>query len=186
MRVPDCAAGQARVGVAIQIPEPWAGRLRAARASFGDPHAASVPPHVTLVPPTAVAKDQVGAVADHLAASCAGLAPFRLRLRGTGTFRPVSPVVFIQVAEGISNCEQLEKLARSGPLAQRLEFPYHPHVTVAHEVCEADLDRAFSALAGFEAVFTVDAFELYCEDHAGVWRPVERIALAARASESSR
>ena len=39
-----------------------------------------------------------------------------MRLRGTGTFRPVSPVVFVNVAEGISRCELLADAVRRGPL----------------------------------------------------------------------
>ena len=68
---------------------------------------------------------------------------FRIRLRGTGTFRPVSPVVFVMVAEGISGCEQLAVSVRRGPLAVDLQFPYHPHVTVAHHLADGSLDRAF-------------------------------------------
>ena len=30
--------------------------------------------------------------------------PFRLTLRGTGTFRPVSPVVYLRVDEGWDEC----------------------------------------------------------------------------------
>ena len=32
---------------------------------------------------------------------------------------------------------------RSGPLERELKFPYHPHVTVAHDLPEEALDRAF-------------------------------------------
>ena len=35
------------------------------------------------------------------------------------SFRPVSPVVFVQVCEGISSCEQIERAVRSGPFAAR-------------------------------------------------------------------
>ncbi len=66
-----------------------------------------------------------------------------MHLRGTGTFRPVSPVVFVTVAEGISGCEQLASSVRRGPLAADLQFPYHPHVTVAHHLDDDTLDRAF-------------------------------------------
>ena len=76
-------------------------------------------------------------------------------LRGTGTFRPVSPVVFVQVAGGIAECEQLERAIRGGPLHRDLAFHYHPHVTVAHHVDEAAMDRAFEDLAGYTCTFEV-------------------------------
>ena len=55
----------------------------------------------------------------HCAAVAAAHAPFDVVLRGTGTFRPLSDVVFIQVAQGVSNCEALEVALRSGPVQPR-------------------------------------------------------------------
>jgi 2'-5' RNA ligase len=92
-------------------------------------------------------------------------------LRGTGTFRPTSPVVFIQVARGITDCERLEQAVRSGPLLRGLHFPYHPHVTVAHDLPDDVLDRAFDKLSGYEAEFRVDGFSLYEHGPDAVWRP---------------
>ena len=40
-------------------------------------------------------------------------------------------------------------------------YPYHPHVTVAHDVPTEALDRVYAELAGFDARFTVDHFTLY-------------------------
>jgi 2'-5' RNA ligase len=98
-------------------------------------------------------------------------------LRGTGTFRPISPVVFVQVASGIPWCEMIEQAVRSGPVQRDLEFPYHPHVTVAHAVPEANLDAAFDGLERFEARFTVDEIHLYRHGDDEVWRPSRAFAL---------
>ena len=46
------------------------------------------------------------------------------------------------------NPERLAQAARSGPLEQELQFPYHPHVTVAHHLDESALDHAYETLAG--------------------------------------
>ena len=102
-------------GVAVTVPEPWGSHLQGARRSFGDPAASAIPPHVTLLPPTDLAGEQLGRFVDHLAAVCALAQPFDMVLSGTGTFRPVSPVVFVQVSKGISACERLERAVRSGP-----------------------------------------------------------------------
>lgn len=158
------------IGVAIPVPEPWGSRLQRHRASFGDPQADAIPTHLTLVPPTDV-DDEVDTVEKHLSEVAANAAPFTLTLQGTATFRPVSPVVFVAVTEGISSCEQLAAQARQGPLEQKLSFPYHPHVTVAHDVPDEDLDRAFTELADFGCSFVVDAFLLYVHGCDEVWRP---------------
>ena len=157
-------------GVAVTIPEPWGTALQAARDSFGDPMASAIPPHVTLLPPTPIADDTMREFLAHLHGVTAGVEPFRMVLSGTGTFRPVSPVVFVQVSLGIAQCEKLESAVRSGPVERRLDFPYHPHVTVAHHLGEDALDRAFNDLGDFRCDFRVGSIELYTHDEDGVWR----------------
>jgi 2'-5' RNA ligase len=103
--------------------------------------------------------------------------PFDIHLRGTGTFRPVSPVVFVTLAEGISHCELLADAVRQGPLAVDLDFPYHPHVTIAHHLDDPTLDRAFDELATFECRFAVDAFSLYVHDTEAGWQPTHEYGL---------
>jgi 2'-5' RNA ligase len=159
------------IGVAIAIPEPWGGELQRRRADFGDPLADAIPTHVTLLPPTELGAEALPTVDRHLRTIALQERPFRLRLRGTATFRPVSPVVFVQLAQGIADCERVEAQVRSGPLARRLSFHYHPHVTVAHHVPEESLDRAFSELATYDASFEVWGFSLYEHGPDGVWRP---------------
>lgn len=164
------------IGVAIAVPEPWASELQGYRASFGDPLAEAIPAHVTLVPPT-VLTDSLEKVERHLADVAAATPAFSLHLRGTATFRPTSPVVFISLAEGISSCELLAAAIRQGPLAQDLAFPYHPHVTVAHDIDEEALDGAFARLADYSCEFDVTAFHLYVHGDDGVWRPEQSFAL---------
>ncbi len=166
------------IGVAIRIPEPFGDTLQAKRAEFNDPLAHAIPAHVTLLGPTRVPRRQRETLVEHLADVVAQVAPFPMSLRGTGTFRPVSDVVFVQVARGISGCERLEQRIRTGAYAVALTFPYHPHVTVAHDVAEADLDRAFDDLADFRADFEVEEIWLYEQDEMGHWRAVRPFRLA--------
>lgn len=185
MRLPERSGDQVRIGVAITVPEPYGSELQAARARFGDPWAEYIPPHITLLPPTVVEHDAMPAVDEHLAAVAAQHAPFVVRLRGTATFRPVSPVVFMQLVEGISGCEGLEADVRGGVLAQELRFPYHPHVTIAHEVPDAQLDTAFDGMADFDATFVVTRLHCYAHGDDGVWRPSRDFVLTGRAPEGS-
>ena len=164
-------------GVAVTIPEPWGSRLQGARRSFGDPAASAIPPHVTLLPPTDLAGERLERFGEHLAAVCALAQPFDMVLSGTGTFRPVSPVVFVCVVEGISQCEQLAAAVRRGPLAVELAFPYHPHVTIAHHLDDVRLDQAFEELAAFECSFEVRDFHLYVHDDEVGWQPDRSFAL---------
>lgn len=165
------------IGVSIAIPAPHAEMLQAKRASFGDPLAESIPTHITLLPPTVVEEDDLDGAVAHLDDVAAAGHTFEIVLRGTGTFRPVSPVVFVQVSRGLVECEQLEQAVRTGPLKRELQFYYHPHVTIAHHVSEENLDRAFAELADFECTFEVREFHLYEHGDDQVWRPVRTFSL---------
>jgi 2'-5' RNA ligase len=159
------------IGVAIEIPQPYGAQLQQWRRRLGDPLAMRVPPHVTLLPPTAVPAERLPVVEEHLRRIAAEERAFAMTLRGTGTFRPVSPVTFVQLAAGISDCERLERRVRSGPLHRELKFNYHPHVTVAQDVDDAALERGFTALASYAATFEVWGFTLFEEGPDRVWRP---------------
>lgn len=167
------------IGVAIGIPEPWGSQLDERRAAAGDPMAPFIPAHLTLLGPVEVdaSPEMTAKIEDHLAAVAAGHAAYHLGLRGTGTFRPVTRVVFVTVAGGAKECADLAADVRSGPLAIELRFPYHPHVTVAHDLADPALDGVSKDLASFEARFPVDGFTLYEHGSDGHWRPQRRFEL---------
>jgi 2'-5' RNA ligase len=172
------------ISVSIAIPQPFAGELQRLRGSFGDPSARTIPTHVTLLSPTEVSDDDGPAIHDHLTQVAAAQQPFTMLLRSTGTFRPISPVVFVQVAGGISACERIEQAIRTGPLKRDVQFYYHPHVTIAHHVDDAAMDRAFNELATYECSFQVSAFDLFEHGSDLVWRPVSTFDFGAAAAKS--
>jgi 2'-5' RNA ligase len=164
--------GTVTIGVSIAVPEPHGSLLQQRRAGFGDAAAAGIPTHVTLLPPTEVEAAALPEIEGHLAAVADAGRPFVMRLSGTGTFRPLSPVVFVRVVEGADECTRLQDHVRdpSGPVARELQFPYHPHVTVAHGIEEAAMDRAFEELAHYEAQWACTGFALYEQGEDGAWR----------------
>jgi 2'-5' RNA ligase len=165
------------IGVSLAVPEPWGSQLQEFRVANGDSQGSTIPTHITLVPPVEVEPPRLGDVERHLEAVAARCPAYRVHLRGSGTFRPISPVVFVSLVEGISQTEQLAKDCRRGPLALELEFPYHPHVTVAHLPDDVLLDRAFDGLTDFDCAFTVDAFHLYVHDPGLGWKATRDYAL---------
>jgi 2'-5' RNA ligase len=171
VNLPERGPGQIRIGIAIEIPEPYAAELSAARVAADDPLANFIPPHITLLGPSLLGVEQLTEARAHLADVAAGAHPFTVKLRGTATFRPISPVVFVALVQGIAECEQLESSVRSGILDGDLRFNYHPHVTIAHEVSDAALDKAFEAMADYSAEFDVDRFYQYEHGDDGIWRP---------------
>lgn len=184
--MPAAGGSQERtIGVAIAVPEPYGTELQRWRRSFGDSLAASIPTHITLIPPTVVEPPELAVIEEHLGAVAAGERAFSVRLRGTGTFMPVSPVVFVALAAGAEACARIERRVRTGPLDRRPAFPYHPHVTVAHlrpddPGIEDVLGRAAIELAEYEASFTALGFALYEQGPDEVWRPRRQFPFGGR------
>lgn len=177
------AAGLADIGVAIGIPEPYRTQLQDWRERLGDPNAALIVPHVTLLGPTTVRVADLPAIETHLARAAGTPEPFTILLRGSGTFRPLSPVVFVAVVAGATQCASLAAAVRSGPLERPLTFDYHPHVTVAHDIPADGLDRAYAALAEYQARFEVCGFGLYRRGADQRWRPLRFFAFGAPGTE---
>jgi 2'-5' RNA ligase len=169
------------IGVSIAVPEPYGRLLQERRAGFGDPAAYAIPTHVTLLPPTELGCGELPALRGHLAQVAADGRPFVMRLHGTDTFRPLSPVVYVRLAEGGADCAVLQERVRSGPVTRELQFPYHPHVTVAHGIAEAAMDRAQRELAAFTADWTATGFALYEQGGDGVWRKMREYPFGAEA-----
>jgi 2'-5' RNA ligase len=167
------------IGVAVEIPSPWAQLLEDARERFGDPLARAIPAHLTLLPPTVVQRVALSGIVAHLEQVGQESVGFEIVLAGTDTFRPVSPVVFVRVQEGGAACDRLQRAVRTGPLERELTFPFHPHVTVAHHLDDDALDRAAKELADFAAAFDARGFVLYEHGTDGVWRPRRRFGFGS-------
>lgn len=163
--------------MAVPVPEPFGSLLREARASFGDPMAATIPTHITLMPPVDLDDQQLQELPGVLDDVAARVPAYRVGLQGTGTFRPVSPVVFVTIVDGVEPTQRLAHEVRAAVGVEQLEFPYHPHITVAHHLDEPSLDRAATALAGFECEFVATEFALYHHDERRGWEPQRSFGL---------
>jgi 2'-5' RNA ligase len=171
-------SGQPLVGVILEFPRPVAEELQAWRASFGDGLAEGVPAHITLV--TTTETSDWDAAARHVRRVAAGARPFTVGLCGSGTFRPVSPVVYVNVVEGFDECVQLHRQLQRGPLERILPFPYHPHVTVAHDLSPDRLDAAQIELESYSASFEVASMGLYEHHPDGFWQLREELGFGTR------
>jgi 2'-5' RNA ligase len=161
------------LGVILGFPPGIAEELQRWRASFGDPMATVIPAHITLV--TTTPTDDWEAARDHVREVARTQAPFMVTIAGTGSFRPVSPVVFINVEDGFEECVELHEKLQTGPLARDLPFAYHPHVTIAHDVAPESLDEAETVLKDYRATFPVVSMGLYEHDTNGIWQLREEL-----------
>jgi 2'-5' RNA ligase len=118
--------------------------------------------------------DDLAARLEHVAARTA---PFEVTLQGTGTFRPVSPVVFVAVSRGIAEAGVLAADLRAALDAPEPLFPFHPHVTVAHHLDDAALDHAYATLEDFGCDFDVTEVALYLHREGEGWSTHRTFAL---------
>lgn len=172
---PTIRPGQVYAGVVIELPEPVGRELQDWRASFGDPASYAVPAHITLMiaPREADWRD----VVERVRAVAREREPFRVEIHGTGTFRPVTPVVYLRIQEGAEQCRALHEALHEEQLVSASPFEFHPHVTIAQAVAEEDLDRAQEMLRTYRAGFLVDRIGLYELDGDGVWQVREEFPL---------
>lgn len=167
------------LGVIIATPAPLAGELNRWRASYGGPAAVVVPPHITLVSGMATANWALAA--DHVRAVAATTAPFTIGLRGSNTFRPLSPVIYLNVVQGAEQCVELHEKLQVGPLEHAPEFEFKPHLTVAHDLDDDAMDRAEREMVDFAATFEVTSIGLFdCSQ--GGWTLREELALGGERS----
>lgn len=170
------------IGVTIEIPEPAAARIAEVRLQSGDPLAEVVRPHVTLLPPTSLDSRELVPALDHLYRVFARTSPFSVLLRGTATFRPTTPVVYVPLHEGGRACAKLAAAVRSGPLDVPLAYPYYPHVTAAHNVPDEALDRAAEQLSDIDFAFVVSRVGLDVQRPDGSWSPHTTFEFSASAN----
>ncbi|MDO5744699.1 MAG: 2'-5' RNA ligase family protein [Micrococcaceae bacterium] len=162
------------LGVVIEIPSPLDASLIDWRREYGGDQAAAVAPHITLVSGSTTDWESAAA---HVRAVASRIASFTVRMRGTGTFRPISPVVFLNVTEGAEECGELHDALVAGPLLHELAYGYHPHLTIAHDVDEAVMDRAQEELRGVSMGFVVEKIGLFGLDSTGAWSRREELGL---------
>ncbi|HKJ12660.1 MAG TPA: 2'-5' RNA ligase family protein [Ornithinimicrobium sp.] len=172
------SVGVVSVGVVLVIPDPVGPEVTRIRAALGDPRAEGMPAHITLLPPTDVDTERLDDLRAHLARVGQGHAAMRISLAGTQTFRPVSDVVYLALGEGVQACHDLGRAVCRGPVPTPSPFPFHPHVTLAHDLQPTRLDAVQEEYATFTAEFCLSEMCLYRWEESGGWQVDSRHPLA--------
>lgn len=106
---------------------------------------------------------------------CLGLGPGRITLTGTGTFRPMSDVVFLSVGDGTEFLHELHNRCLK-LLDSASPFLYHPHMTLTQNEGRRTLEAALADFRDFTATFPVTGLDAYIGDETG-WRSLGRVDL---------
>ena len=93
------------------------------------PTQAHLPAHLSILPPRLLHGSESGALelAEQI---CSTSMPFDAILGEVESFFPITPTVFIRVAQAAYRMRELHDLMNTGPFAAEEQWPYMPHLTL--------------------------------------------------------
>lgn len=121
----------------IYIPDPlgrFLDSLRRELVPHDNPHA-----HVSVLPPRPLAVDWRQASAQ-VREAARGWQPFDVELKEIGVF-PVTNVIYLELGAGEAELRCMHGATNAETLAFAEPFVYHPHVTLAQDIPQGEVDR---------------------------------------------
>jgi 2'-5' RNA ligase len=101
-----------------------------------------LPAHLTILPPRQLNGSELFAL-QMLEEQCSHAEPFEVELGDVETFVPVTPTVFIHVAQAGHRMRELHDRLNTNALAAAEEWPYMPHLTIAKLSTEETAAQAY-------------------------------------------
>jgi 2'-5' RNA ligase len=106
------------------------------------PDLPNFPVHLTILPPRHLQGSELSAL-ETLEEICSQVEPFEVTLGDAETFVPVTPTVFIRVAQGADHMHELHDRLSTRALRAKEEWPYMPHLTIAMLATEELAQKAY-------------------------------------------
>ena len=103
------------------------------------PHLAA---HLTILPPRVLHGSELSA-RETLGEVCIQVEPFTVTLGEVETFCPLTPTVFIRVAQGAYRMRELHDQLNFKALAAQEDWPYMPHLTIVKMSLETQAQEAY-------------------------------------------
>ena len=101
-----------------------------------------LPAHLTILPPRHLRGSEISAL-EILEDICSQAEPFEVVLGDAETFVPVTPTVFIRVAQAAYRMRELHDRLNTQALQAEEEWPYMPHLTIVKLSSEELAQQAF-------------------------------------------
>jgi len=134
----SCPAGGGRTlsqfALVSYLPDPLArflDRLRLELTPDCNPRA-----HVTILPPRPL-NGEIKVTIQELSEETRLFPPFEIVLGDIRVF-PVSNVIYVSLLKGENELHALHENLNAGQLEYDGPFPYHPHITIAQDICPPD------------------------------------------------
>lgn len=113
------------------------------------PPGIEVPTHITVLPPWRASAGEINALLTHTATVGETCSPFEVSSGEIGTFEPISPVVYLDIARGRESIFRLHRQLKAGVPGADFRFPFVPHITLAQIDDDAQLDAVREHMADF-------------------------------------
>ena len=162
-----------RLGVVLPVPETAAPEIDGLRRALGDGALGRIPAHLTLVPPVNVPVSNLEDAFSLLHSAATDRAPIRATLGPPTTFWPVTPVVYLPVADDdLAAVTSVRDAVFRPPLSRPLTHDFVPHVTLADEVAPERIGPAVAALADYQVEVVFDRITILQEGAGHRWTPL--------------
>ena len=121
------------------LPQPLGGFIDQLRGELVP--GCSLQAHVTILPPRPLTENPA-VVWQHLRSALRESEPFEIQLGEVEIF-PTSSVVYLALSKGFAQMQSLHGALNTGPAHFKEPFPFHPHITLAQQITEEQLQAVF-------------------------------------------
>ncbi|WP_026698481.1 YjcG family protein [Alkalicoccus chagannorensis] len=138
-----------------------------------------VPPHLTLKEPFAADDQELEQMINHIRQAAETCRPFKLEVLKYSSFYPVTNTLYMKVAE-TKELLDLQQSLNEGPLEQKKEHPFVPHITIGQEMNYDELSDVFGRLK-LESIHheeMIDRFSLLYQLDNGTWTVYQTFLLS--------
>ncbi|WP_085528690.1 2'-5' RNA ligase family protein [Kocuria massiliensis] len=163
---PTILPGKSYLSLILEVPDDVQDAVMNWRRQHGA--AEGYPPHITVFISELGEKPYVEAnrFLREMRSELRGRGPAEIALSGTGTFRPISDVVYLALARGSDFLNHLHEQCRRIRNSAS-PFMFHPHMTIVQNERRRLLEAAFRTFDAFEAHFTVHRACAFLSDEEG-------------------
>ena len=147
------------------------------------PELGHLPAHITILPPRTLAGSEAEALAT-LERLCGGVEPFDVGLDVVETFQPLTPTVYLRVAQAALRLVELHERLNTAALDFCEQWPYMPHLTIVKLADESRLPAAlelarqrWSAYRGPRSLRVEELTFVREGQHSGHWTDLAPVPL---------
>lgn len=135
-----------------------------------DPQYSLIPPHIKLKTAFELGERKLEDIIDHLEQVAAATEPFQIDFHKVSTFHPTSNVIYFAIRD-TDPIVRLHERCNKGILFDEEIYNYVPHLTIAQEMSNDELNDVYGSLrmSKIDITVDIDRFHLLYQMENGMW-----------------